>query len=133
MNKKKPDNIVYNVETQKYDASLRTYGTNVGAPSIQMNDTVAWKNRSITKVNHKIKTRFEELKSEYEKMLKEFEYNKLIFEAKFSFEPNIGEVYHLYQNDSGENFLSLIAPDQCTFDFIGSFYLNADQTWEKVE
>lgn len=131
--KKIPDNVVYNQETEKYDASLKAYGTNVGAPSIELTDTVAWKNRSITKVNQKVKTRFEELKAEYEQMLREFEYNKLIFEAKFSFEPNIGEEYHLYAKENGENFLSLIAPEQCKFDFIGSFYLNADQTWEKVE
>ena len=107
---KKPDNVVFNTETQKYDASLKPYGTSVGAPIIIPTDTVAWKNRSINKINHKVSAKYLELKSEYENMIQEFEYNKLIFNAKFSFEPIIGEVYHLYQRENNESFLSLISP-----------------------
>jgi len=129
---KKPDNVVYNAEKGIYDASLKPYSTNVGAPAIQLTDTVAWKNRSINKVNHKIQTRYLELKEAYEKMFQEFEYNKLIFEAKFSFEPVLGQVYHLYQRDNLETFLSLIAPNQCNFKSLGSYYLNVEQIWEKV-
>ena len=130
---KKPDNVVYNAEEGTYDAALKPYGTNVGAPAIKTTDTLAWKNRSINKVNHKIQTKYQELKAEYEKMLEEYEYNKLIFEAKFSFEPIIGDVYHLYERDNGETFLSIIAPSQCRFNSMGSFYLNADQIWQKVD
>jgi hypothetical protein len=129
---KKPDNVVFNTETQKYDASLKPYGTSVGAPIIIPTDTVAWKNRSINKINHKVSAKYLELKSEYENMIQEFEYNKLIFNAKFSFEPIIGEVYHLYQRENNESFLSLISPEQCNFKSIGSFYLNASQVWEKI-
>ena len=129
---KKPDNVVFNTETQKYDASLKPYATSVGAPIIIPTDTVAWKNRSINKINHKVSAKYLELKSEYENMIQEFEYNKLIFNAKFSFEPIIGEVYHLYQRENNESFLSLISPEQCNFKSIGSFYLNAGQVWEKI-
>jgi len=129
---KKPDQVVFNSETQKYDAALKPYSTSVGAPVITLTDTIAWKNRSVAKINHKVEARYLELKAEYDKMMEEFEYNKLIFEAKFSFEPIFGEVYHLYKRENGETFLSLIAPEQCKFYAVGSFYLNADQTWEKV-
>lgn len=129
---KKPDNVVFNSETQKYDAYLTPYATSLGAPVIVTTDTIAWKNRSIHKVNQKIKSKYLELKSEYEKMLEEFEYNQLIFKATFSFEPVIGETYHLYRRESGALFLSIIAPSQCSFPFEGSFYLNADQIWEKI-
>ena len=129
---KKPDNVVFNSETQKYDAALKPYATSLGAPVIIPTDTVAWKNRSINKVNHKVTAKFLELKAEYENMIQEFEYNKLIFNAKFSFEPIIGEVYHLYKRENKETFLSLISPEQCNFNSLGSFYLNADQIWEKI-
>ncbi len=132
MKDKKPDNVVFNVETQKYDAALKPYATNVGAPVITSTNTVAWKNRSISKINHKVETRYLELKTEYDKMMQEFEYNKLIFNAKFTFEPIIGDVYHLYGRENGESFLSMIAPEQCSFNALGSFYLNADQIWEKL-
>ncbi len=129
---KKPDYVVFNEQTQKYDASLKPYSTSVSAPVITTTDTIAWKNRSIHKLNHKLETKFEELKAEYNKMMDEFEFNKLIFDSKFSFEPNIGETYHLYKKKSESTFLSLIAPEQCNFNYLGSFRLNADQIWEKV-
>ena len=129
---KKPDNVVFNTDTQKYDAAMKPYGTSVGAPVITIIDTVAWKNRSIRKVNQKVQTKYLELKAEYDKMMAEFESNNLIFNAKFTFEPLIGDIYHLYKRENGETFLSIIAPNECNFNAMGSFYLNADQIWEKV-
>ena len=129
---KKPDNVVFNTETQKYDASLKPYATSVGAPVITTSDSIAWKNRSINKVNHKMKSKYLELKAEYENMMKEYEYNKMIFDAEFTFEPILGETYHLYQRDTEETFLSIIAPNECRFNSLGSFYLNVDQIWQKV-
>ncbi len=129
---KKPDNVVFNTETQQYDAALKPYATSVGAPVITTPDTITWKNRSINKINHKVAAKYLELKAEYDKMMQEFEYNKLIFSAKITFEPIIGEVYHLYKREDGQSFLSIIAPEQCNFNPLGSFYLNAEQIWEKV-
>ena len=129
---KKPDNVVYNTQTQKYDAYLRPYATNVGAPIITTTDTIAWKNRSINKLNHKVKTRFQEIKEQYEQLMQEFEDNRLINDAKFTYEPIIGQHYHLYQRENNETFLSIIAPNECNFNSLGSYYLNADQIWEKL-
>ncbi|WP_010228459.1 DUF2452 domain-containing protein [Gillisia marina] len=130
--KKKPDNVVFDLETEKYDAALKPYATNVGAPVITVTDTIAWKNRSINKLNQKVQTRYQEIKEQYERLMQEFEYNNLIYNAKFSFEPIIGDTYYLYKRDNEETFLSLIAPNQCNFNSIGSFRLNADQIWEEV-
>ncbi|MGB5780945.1 MAG: DUF2452 domain-containing protein [Eudoraea sp.] len=130
--KKKPDNVVFDNEIQKYDAFLKPYATNVGAPVITTSDTIAWKNRSINKLNHRVQTRYLEIRAQYEQLMQEFEYNNLIYSAKFTFEPLIGEVYHLYKRDNNETFLSIIGPDQCNFNSLGSFYLNTDQIWEKV-
>ena len=129
---KKPDNVVFNIETQKYDAALKPYGTSVGAPAIKTTDSIAWKNRSIAKINHQLGTKYLELKAEYDKMIQDFEYNQLIFDSKFTFEPIVGEVYHLYKRENGENFLSIIAPEECDFKPMGSFYLNVDQIWENI-
>ena len=130
--KKIPDQVVFDVATQKYDASLKPYATNVGAPVITITDTVAWKNRSISKLNHKVQTRYQEIKAQYDQLMQEFEYNNLIYNAKFSFEPVIGDSYHLYMRANNETFLSLIAPEQCNFKSLGSFRLNSDQIWEKI-
>ena len=71
---KKPDNVIFNTETQKYDAALKPYATSVGAPVITTTDTIAWKNRSINKINHKVAAKYMELKDEYEKMMQQFDF-----------------------------------------------------------
>ena len=131
MKKKKPDQIVFDEKKEKYDAALRPYGTNSAAPAIHIDDTSAWKNIGIHKVNKQIETKYNELKEEYQKMIEKFEYNNLIYNARFNFEPVIGQTYHLYKDKNDEAFLSVIAPEECNFNFIGSFYLAADQLWEK--
>jgi hypothetical protein len=129
---KKPDNVVYNTETQKYDAYLKPYATGVGSPVITTTDTVAWKNRSINKLNHKVKTRFKEIKEQYEPLMQEFEDNRLIHDAKFTFEPIRDQHYHLYLRENGDNFLTIITPNECNLNSLGSFYLNTYQKWGKV-
>ncbi|MGJ8732341.1 MAG: DUF2452 domain-containing protein [Cellulophaga sp.] len=129
---KKPDNVVFNVENQKYDAALKPYATSVGAPVITTTDNIAWKNRSINKVNHKLEAKYLELKAQYDAMLEQYEYNKLIFDAKFTFEPIVGQTYHLYKRENNETFLSIIKPNECNFNYMGSFYLNVELIWEKI-
>ncbi len=129
---KKPDYVVFNSATQKYDAFVMPYPSSVSAPVIKNTNTTAWKNRSINKVNSKVATKLLELKEQYDSILKEFEYNKLIFNAKISFEPVIGQTYHLYQRDNGETFMSLLSPDQFNLMHLGSFYLNAEMIWQKI-
>ena len=129
---KKPDQIVFNEETQRYDASLKPYATNVGAPAIKVTDNSSWKTRNINKANKQIKARYLELKAEYDKMMAELEYNTLVYNARYTFEPLIGETYHLYRDKKQEPFLSIIAPSDCNFDHIGSFLLNSELIWKKV-
>lgn len=133
MSKKKPDLVVFNEETEQYDASIRPYGTNSSAPAIKPLNTNSWRNDGIHRVNKQLKSKFEELKSEYENLIKQFEYNDLIYNAKYSFEPIIGEEYFLYKNKKKEPFLSLIPPTECNFNFVGSFRLNTLKMWEKIE
>ncbi len=132
MSTKKPDSVVFNTALEKYDASLKPYPTNLGAPRIEIPDTNAWKNRSIANVNHQLKTKFDGLKAEYESMLETLEFNQKIFNAKFSFEPIVGQTYHLYLKKDQTHFLSVLAPTECSFNFQGSFYLNAEQLWQKI-
>ncbi|MCB0383366.1 MAG: DUF2452 domain-containing protein [Psychroserpens sp.] len=130
---KKPDQVVFNEATQNYDAALKPYATNVGAPAIKTTDTTTWKNKNIYKANKQIQAKYLELKAEYDKMIQELEHNNLVYNARFNFEPNIGETYHLYRDKNNEPFLSIIAPSDCNFDFVGSFYLNSELLWKKTQ
>ena len=130
---KKPDQVVFDEETQKYTAALTPYATNLGAPAIMPDDVTSWKNININKVNHQFKSQFDELKAQYDLMMKQFEYNNIIYSAKFSFEPILGENYHLYRKANGDVWLSLISPHETTWDFVGTFRLNSDKMWERID
>lgn len=129
---KKPDQVVYNETDQQYDASLKPYATNVGAPSIKVTDISSWKERNVHKANKQIEARYLELKAAYDLMLEELEYNNLVYNARYNFEPIVGETYHLYRDKNSEPFLSILTPESCNFDFIGSFQLNSELLWKKV-
>lgn len=105
---KKPDNVVFNVATQRYDAALKPYATSVGAPVITTTDTTTWKNRSINKVNHKIKVKYLELKSEYEKMMCEFEHNTLIFNSNLALSPSLVKFITYTKGKKGIVFFRLL-------------------------
>ena len=123
-----PDNVVYSDE-KGYYAKLLPYASNVGAPAIKINDVASWKVSGINKVNKEIASRFKDLKDEYNKILKEFQWNELVYNAKFSFEPVVGEIYHLYRNNQGREFLSLISPGEWNQEYLGTTVLNSDRKW----
>ena len=88
--KKKPDYVVFDETTQKYNANILPYATSLGAPSIQIEDISIWKKINVSKVNHQLKTKFEKLKEEYEAMMEQFEYNHLVYNSSYNFEPVVG-------------------------------------------
>lgn len=128
MKKDKPDNIVFS-EEHGYNAKLLPYATNVGAPVIKADDLAGWKTMGINKVNKELESKFNELKAQYQNLIEEFQWNELLYNARFSFEPIVGEIYHLYKDNDGINFLSLIAPGEWNKEHVGSFRLNSDKKW----
>ncbi|RNC86264.1 MAG: DUF2452 domain-containing protein [Winogradskyella sp.] len=133
MAKKKPDMVVYDEEKAQYNAAFLPYATSFSAPQIQMPDTGSWKNTQIYKANKHLRDKYLTLKAEYEALMTVFEYNQLVTNAKFNFEPLVGETYHLYSNDNNEPFLSIIEPESSNFEFLGSFKLTSDYLWDKIE
>ena len=122
---KKPDSVADN-------PGLLPYGSNVSAPAIRTEDIDAWKQRGVNKVNKQLSTKFEELKEEYKRLVQEFQWNELVYTAKFAYEPVIGDTYHLYVGNNGAPFLSLIGPDEWNREHIGSFRLDSNQKWIKI-
>ena len=122
----KPDNVADNPH-------ILPYGSNVGAPAIRPEDIDGWKTEKVSKTNKYFKSRYDEIKEEYRKLIESFEWNKLVFSADFRWEPIKGETYHLYQRDGGQLFLSLIEPSQWNQIFIGAFRLDSNDKWEKID
>lgn len=129
---KKPDYVVFDEETQSYNGKLLPYSSSVAAPKITPPDVTSWKNTNIVSANNQFKAKYEAIQKEYQRMMKEFEFNNLVYNAKFNFEPIVGKTYHLYKAKDESTFLSLIAPNECNFEHLGTFTLGPDKTWEKL-
>lgn len=130
---KKPDIIVWDEERGWY-ASKLSYGSNVGAPAIRPDDVEGWKIANVQRANRYFESRFEEIKKDYEKLIEEYRWTELVYTAKYNFEPIIGNSYHLYIDESGNPFLSLISPDEWRThpEYVGEFRLDSKNKWEKI-
>jgi len=132
--KQRPDNIAFDDETQQYTSHLLEYSSNIGSPLIQPTNLSNWHNTSINKFNHVFANKAAKIKEEYAKLKAEFDINELLYKAKMSFEPIIGETYHLYSDGSRNGyFLSIIPPKQWKKEYLGSFLLNNDKVWERIK
>ncbi len=129
---KKPDSVVFDAETQTYNGSLLPYASGVAAPKIVPPDVTTWKNTNIVSANNEFKARYEAIQLQYQEMMEQFEYNNLVYGAKYSFEPITGKTYHLYRAKDQTTFLSILSPEECNFDFVGSFRLGPDKMWERL-
>ena len=65
-------------------------------------------------------------------MLEAFKWNDLVYSSNFKFEPIKGHIYHLYQNKNKALFLSLIEPEKWNHDWIGTFIMDANNKWIKI-
>ena len=131
--KERPDNVVFDEESQSYNSNILPYGSNIGAPRITPTGVSSWKNISINSFNHTINNKIERIKEEYQDLIDSYNINEMLYKANMSFEPIIGETYHLYANDNAdEQFLSLIPPNSWKKTFLGSFKINHQKLWERV-
>jgi|TARA_B110000914_G_C15451536_1_gene441185 hypothetical protein len=128
--KKYPDNVVYNNETGEFDANKKAYPTSVGAQKFE--PILVDKSDSL-KANKYFESRLDELRCEYNKLVDEYEWTSLVYESTYSFQPTLGEPYHLYHNvKKGNLFLSLIEPTEWKEVYVGTFKLLNNGKWKKV-
>tara|TARA_B100000767_G_scaffold241758_1_gene238411 strand:- start:1507 stop:1884 length:378 start_codon:yes stop_codon:yes gene_type:complete len=124
---KKPDNVVFNIQSDEYDSFKKNYPTDLASPafdsSVLKKDNFAFKN---------LKAKFDELNTEYKILLTKLKWNELIYNSEHNFTPIAGETYHLYKNKK-TTFLSMIEPNQWKMEYIGSFKLLANDIWEHIK
>jgi hypothetical protein len=130
-NEKKPDLVVWNEEEGYYQKGL-TYGTDLNAPAISMENITGWKQANAGLANKNFKTKFAELKAAYDQLVEEVNVNEMVYASKYSFTPIMGEVYHLYRKADGTLFLSLIEPNSWKQEFVGSFRLDTNHKWCRI-
>ena len=108
-----------------------SYPVSTLSPPIIKNDLTSFKSQGISRIERDTQQKLIELKEEYDRILEEYNWNKLVYEAEINFEPIVGEIYHLYEI-RGKNILSMIEPDKWSFKNLGSFKLGVDKHWIKI-
>lgn len=99
------------------------------APKIVPQDLTNFKTRGVSRVERELQQEMVELREKYLEVIDAFNWNKLIYEARFGFEPVVGEIYHLYEME-GRHHLSMIEPETWHQRWVGTFRLNADGRWQ---
>lgn len=116
----------------------------VGAAMIKPEDKGKIKGRSLSAMYEQteldMKQIYEQMQllaKQAEKIQNRVQVSERIYQAKMTFEPLIGKVYHLYTNRKNEDVLSMVSPEEwgeIPFkSFICSAKLLSDHTWELLE
>jgi hypothetical protein len=113
--------------------NLMTYPHHVAAPKIEPVDLSAFNSLQAHKVTKSLQKRTEEITKLILQLQEDYTTNLQLYSATRSFEPVLGNVYHLYEKTDGTHFLSLISPNEWRQKYLYSGSLNSDGTWSRVE
>lgn len=113
--------------------NLMTYPHHVAAPKIEPVDLSAFNSLQAHKVTKSLQKRTEEITKLILQLQEDYTTNLQLYSAARSFEPVLGNVYHLYEKTDGTHFLSLISPNEWRQKYMYSGSLNSDGTWSRVE
>ena len=125
---KKPDRVADNKSTMPY-------GDSVSAPAITKVDTSGYRQVKSKEASAKLRGRYEELQEEFRQLVATSEDTQRMYDATVSFVPIIGHTYHLYRRENGEEWVSMIAPEEFRtyyHEYIGSYRLATDSVWIRV-
>lgn len=121
---------------------LLPYASNVGGVVIKPEDTGKIKGRAVKAMEQQTEMQLRQIQKQIELLARQAksiqsrtEISYRIYEAVMGFEPLIGQIYHLYKQEDGSHFMSLIAPHewgktQGDRSFVATIKMLADHTWE---
>jgi hypothetical protein len=133
-----------NTEIYHKQMSVLPYASSVGSVAIRPNKEGVIKHKALTAMEdqtnmqlNQIRQQIELLAKQAQEIRKRKELSLMIYEAKLSFKPQIGQVYHLYEKRDNTHILSLVAPKEWGGagpykQFLSSVQLLADHTWIEV-
>jgi hypothetical protein len=126
MDEKKPDSYVF-------DRSLKAYPTEIGSQPFMPDEIELFKLDKSNKLKHHYVSKFEELKSDYQKLMEDISMNERIYQSSYNFQPIVGQIYYLYKKENDDEFLSIISPIEWNnrYQLIGSYQLQTDGRWNE--
>ncbi|MEI6086618.1 MAG: DUF2452 domain-containing protein [Bacteroidota bacterium] len=133
-----------NIEIYHKQMSVLPYASSVGSVAIRPTKEGVIKHKALSAMEdqtnmqlNQIRQQIELLAKQAQEIRKRKELSLMIYEAKLSFKPQIGQVYHLYEKRDSTHILSLVAPQEWGGagpykQFLSSVQLLADHTWIEV-
>lgn len=139
------DGVAYtNTELYHKQMSVLPYASSVAGAVIKANEEGIIKHKALTAMEEQTNMQLQQIRKQIEllalqaqEIQKRKELSMMIYEARLSFKPNIGQTYFLYERKDSTHMLSLIAPKEWGTNgpfkkFIAGVKLLADHTWMEL-
>ena len=140
-----PDNQPFkNIEIYHKQLSVLPYSASVAGVAIRPTKEGVIKHKALSAMEDQTNMQLDQIRQQIELLAKQAqeirkrkELSFMIYEAKLTFKPQIGQVYHLYERKDGTHLLSLVSPQEWGNagpfkQFVSSVKLLADHTWIEV-
>jgi hypothetical protein len=133
-----------NMEIYHKQLSVLPYSASVAGAVIKHNEEGIIKHKALTAMEEQTNMQLEQIRKQIEllalqahEIQKRKELSQMIYEARLSFKPNIGQTYYLYEKKDGTSMLSLVSPKEWGANgpfkkFISAVQLLADHTWKEL-
>ncbi len=142
---KRPDKSTYiNTEVYHKQLSVLPYSASVSGAVIRPTEEGVIKHKALSAMEEQTNMQFDQIRKQIEllalqaqEIQKRKELSLLIYSAKLSFHPNIGQTYYLYQKNDDSYLLSMVSPKEWGGTgpykkFEAAVRLLADHTWVEV-
>jgi hypothetical protein len=132
-----------NVETYHRQMSVLPYSSSVSGALIKPNEEGMIRHHALTAMEEQTNMQLVQIRQQIELLAiqaREIQHRKelsmIIYDAKLSFNPVIGQTYYLYEKEDGTHLVSLVGPkewgNKIPFkSFVAAVKLLADHTWQE--
>ena len=133
-----------NTEVYHKQLSVLPYSASVAGAVIKPTKEGVIRHKALTAMEEQTNMQLEQIRRQIELLAlqaqeihKRKELSGLIYNAKLSFKPEIGQIYYLYEKEDGSHTISLITPEEWGDTlpykrFVAAVQLLADHTWKEV-
>ncbi len=141
----KDDGAAYtNTEIYHKQLSVLPYSASVAGAVIKATEEGVIKHKALTAMEEQTNMQLEQIRKQIEllalqahEIQKRKELSLMIYGAKLTFKPNIGQTYCLYEKHDGSFMLSLVSPKEWGKNgpfkkFVAAVQLLADHTWKEL-
>lgn len=133
-----------NTEWYHKQMSVLPYASSVGSVAIRPTEEGAIKHAALLAMDQQTDMQLDQIRQQIEllarqaqELRKRKELSLMIYDARLSFQPVIGQIYYMYEKRDGSHLLSLVSPKEWGGNgpykqFVAAVKLLADHTWMEV-